>query len=442
MSFHANLLSHTRKYKEINKRSLAHYSIEFLSICTLIVLLFLLSPTGAPAVHDDSSNTLHTASSPSLPKTPSPTLDLLSNARTYQGMPVGEISSHPVDHALGTAILIPQFHHNPGTDPQEKINDAAETTQQQIYTVLQYLIEQHGIRMVMVEGEIFGNVSQEKIERLAKKIVSRDSFSAQCDTLEQALARDPLDPKTEGRLLNKLAQAEKEVDREIILKGAPLVLKAEGASLTLYGSENKKTQEASAKLIRNYIYLNDRAQELARAPRQQKTTRQLFSGDIQELLLQLLSAEGTDAAAREFSTLTALAQKSNNAQLTKLLKKTEDAFTQLQEQDNSLSINTATNKTPSRSENPYQNIRSEKEIQELLEDTEEQIDTLVLEQRNSETAENFSKALVESNENVGVLPFGAGHKEGLVRELNARGYSVVVVIPKEVWKIKGKDSQE
>lgn len=64
-----------------------------------------------------------------------------------------------------------------------------------------------------------------------------------------------------------------------------------------------------------------------------------------------------------------------------------------------------------------------------------QINKYVVEERNEKAADNFLKVLKESKEKVGIIQFGAGHKEGLTKELNERGISVTVITPTEVWKV-------
>ena len=61
-----------------------------------------------------------------------------------------------------------------------------------------------------------------------------------------------------------------------------------------------------------------------------------------------------------------------------------------------------------------------------------EIEKVVIIKRNKEAAENFARALKQEGEIVGVLQFGAGHKDGLIKELNSQGLSVVVITPEEI----------
>ncbi len=65
-------------------------------------------------------------------------------------------------------------------------------------------------------------------------------------------------------------------------------------------------------------------------------------------------------------------------------------------------------------------------------DSARQIQAVVVDQRNKETAENFAKGLTAEKTEVGILQFGAGHKKGLVAELQSQGLSVIVITPNEV----------
>ena len=87
---------------------------------------------------------------------------------------------------------------------------------------------------------------------------------------------------------------------------------------------------------------------------------------------------------------------------------------------------------PLRQDNPYVNISDLSVIQSKIKDSEAKIQTVVIDQRNQETASNFADALKSNKTNIGILQFGAGHEDGLVKELNKKGLSVIVVVPTQV----------
>ena len=199
-------------------------------------------------------------------------------------LPIKKIATHPAKNSWGTVFLFPQVHLYPDSNPKDPKNDTAELVQKETYQTLDYLLQSKNIKFIMVEGDLYGEVSTEKIKTI----------------------RDKIDNDFSGR--------------ETILLGAPENLKAAGRNIVLYGSENSATREESKKILSNFI----------------------------------------------------------------------------------------------QSPNKHKHIRKK-------------LNEIVLNQRNKETAENFSKGLWETNNNVGVLQFGAAHTKGLIRELNKQGLTVIVI---------------
>lgn len=119
-----------------------------------------------------------------------------------------------VPNAKGAVFLIPQIHKSPGSKTFDSINDSAEVNQKEIYKIISQLLRKDKINIVAIEGVRFGEISQNKINNMEKKI-----------ELNSALSRDT------------------------ILSGAPLVLKAEGLNFGLYGAENANTLEESSKIL-------------------------------------------------------------------------------------------------------------------------------------------------------------------------------------------------
>lgn len=234
-------------------------------------------------------------------------LNLLKE-ENIKDLPIGAVDYYPVPDARGTAIFIPQYHRNPASQPEDAVNDRAAKTQGEIHEVMDFLIDNYDLDIAVVEGELYGEVPQEKINKLAEQ-VSRNKPT-----------------------------------REIMLQGAPQVLKAQGKNLRLFGAENKATLEESRILVRDYVMLSD-------------------------LFLDL----GNLAA-----------------------------------------------------DNPYQYLLKEKE---------QEIEKVVVEKRNLETSQNFTRILEQENKDAGILVFGAGHREGLIKELNRSDLSVIVITVDEVAKI-------
>jgi pheromone shutdown protein TraB len=66
-------------------------------------------------------------------------------------------------------------------------------------------------------------------------------------------------------------------------------------------------------------------------------------------------------------------------------------------------------------------------LDKLLSKIEERIKEVVIDKRNREAAENARYALEETGKTSAMVQFGAGHTDGLVKEMNAQGLSVVVI---------------
>ncbi len=434
----------------------------------------------------------------------------------------------------------------------------------------------------MTEGELYGEVPEEKIDKVEKKIAMRNKFSEQISKLKGAITKEDLDSEIKDRFFSRAQQLIESLDREIILKGAPYKLKAEVDHMKLFGSENEDTREESTDIVRDYIYQKDRLRQFSglaklkggsplalenikssilekwrqlkgsfsgksksrlaegdtissfsdklrelkekmqsdniqsleqgnidssylekinelkekiqsgkiqsleneniessfieklRELKEKMRTKELsylldfgelslldnidsesdFSKRIQELrekyeqnknsnkqtnsqmsIKSLLAGKYSpnQSLNSDMSLLISQAQEQGKTELVNMLedcKKTYDSIDNLQ---NTSSISTS---APSRKDNPYKSVKDLQKLQAMLNETESRIQTVVIDKRNQETAENFTKALKAGNTTVGILQFGAGHEEGLVKELNKQGITVIVVKPSEVLRRK------
>jgi len=60
------------------------------------------------------------------------------------------------------------------------------------------------------------------------------------------------------------------------------------------------------------------------------------------------------------------------------------------------------------------------------------MEDVVVDQRNADTARNFVLMLEKTNSNVGMIQFGAQHRDGLIQELQNQGVSVIAITPKSL----------
>lgn len=409
----------TSKFKNIQLTR----AVLILALCTFVLSAFFLPHTRNKTIASfqrplsslfDSNRVL-----------PSPPQDHLDN------LPIGKTSKYETANAWGTAILIPQYHRYPGTDYDNPINNSAEKAQKEIYEILPHLRDKFQTKLIMMEGELYGKVPAEKIDTISSKIQYRDSFVAQSKKLETLLQRDGLD-STEKKFLQRVQKALANIDRDIILEGAPLKLKANDNSLVLFGSENQATREQSKILVRNYIYLQNRERELQGSQkhlssRPQKSDTLFNNADLKALLSKLLGSQNAlDNELRKFETI---AKTQQDGELLKVLKNIKTTLTSFDNLEKPPSTPLSSKKTLG---NPYKKVNSIKEIKSELEDTEQKINDIVVEKRNLETAQNFSTMLKSENQQTGILQYGAGHEEGLTKELQKQGLSVIVITPSEV----------
>jgi len=349
---------------------------------------------------------------------------------------VGRVEEHSVSDPAGQAILVLQKHQHPGSDSGDKINDAARQTQEQILDIVSTLHNKKGVDIIMNEGIVYGQGAQEKMNEVSREIELRNKFASALDKLKGA-------ESSSLGIMDSLAQSGKEfldrMDRAIILEGAPYVLKAQEKDddLRLYGAENRETRQKSAQIVRKYVYLQD------------AQNRNGGSSGILEMLSRKKSAE----LGQSFSLKSLLeAQSSRGAsgmeQELKLARRLCSFLGSKEAEEAIMNLNRVYEKInnfksgngdqeekdlPSRSDNPYLS-RSPQELQELMAETERQMEDWVIEQRNVDTAENFLRVIKQSKEDAGIIQFGAGHKEGLIQELKKRNISVTVITPSRVVK--------
>jgi hypothetical protein len=332
---------------------------------------------------------------------------------------IGKVDYYPIQNSKGTVILIPQQHQNPGTDPSDPINDLAVATQKEIYGILKDLTGKLNINVVMAEGDMFGAVPDNKIKYLTNLI----SLHARLASSIDALQKDG-DPITD-QLLNDLRTYERSIEREITLTGAPYDLKAEGNSLVIYGIENKNTFDRSATLVRNYVYLLDRKQQLTSG-----TKNQMGAGLTKAIVYP--PTQSLDPAAAIIQKISFfpsfILTKATNAALSDI----GGVLSKIQQLKAVQNTNAAA--LPSRSANPYSSLTSAAEVDKLIEQNNADIQKTIIDQRNIDTADNCLQVLTEKNTPSLILQLGAGHEEGIVKDLNAKGLSVIVITPRSVLK--------
>ncbi len=324
-----------------------------------------------------------------------------------------EITVHPASANRGLAVFLPQEHSDPTTTQDNSANDDAVIAQKELAEVITLLTDKTNIGFVMAEGDMFGPVPANKIERLKKMIENNEQLSNLIAQLKNAAVPTEIQ-ELKHAAIGELSTIASQIERETTLAGAPYNLKAKGANYILYGAENEMTFKQSAELVRQYIYLSDRLNQLSG----QSTLQPMY----RYASLYLTTGQTSMTA---WKNLNAYIQNSNQSNLTNLCRKIDQLLIRTQP-DNQTPI------APNRADNPYAGINDRRPIEQMLAKTMSDINTIVIDKRNEETAVNFARGLNETSQTTGILQFGAGHETGLVPALNRQGLSVIVVTVPEV----------
>lgn len=338
---------------------------------------------------------------------------------------VSDIKVSDVANAKGIVIYLPQEHKDPTTSIEDSSNDNAVKVQQELYDVVKHLTKGDEVSLVMTEGELYGPVPENKFAKLKTKMDAREKLETSIRELEGLKSLDSLNPALLTEALNEAKFVKEKNQREIDLLEAPYKIKTENESIILYGSENKDTYEKSANLVREYVYLKDRLSQLKGGQAINNFNRQMspVNPQIQDLLEQLKNPSTDQNTA--LGELKKQGELSGNNEIVKACEHATEAINELTTNDN-------VGGTPSRLDNPYQSVNNPQQLQVMLLQVSDKIRQVVIENRNHETAVNFANALSAEKTNIGILQFGAGHTDGLVKELNKEGISVITVSVKSL----------
>jgi hypothetical protein len=416
------------------------------AVITGIILLTSLTYSFSSSNYNDSPAKTNTATlKESAIKTPAKALEQLadiSDPNFYKSSPVAKVETFEADNSWAKVIYLPQYHKYPGTEIKDPKNDRALIAQKETYVILEKILKTFPIKSIMVEGELKGEVANKKKNNIKEKIVIAKQLEEGLSSLKEIFRQN----EKEGRIYNDaLKNGEKllsELNREIYLAGAPYVLWSNIDDIELYGSENSDTITLSRDLVREHLYIQDRmlavqnnnfiAQNIERPT----TTFNYETNNTNTLLMQLLKTNN-DPHEELHKNLDRLKDSNQNKaypkmllQIDKLLETCELYMKHEEQETNNIRLSSVP--APSRTDNPYKNIFNPQELNQLLKQNEEKIDSVVVNRRNAELATNFSELLKSKNENIGILQFGAGHLEGLIEEFNKLGITVIIVTPNKV----------
>ncbi|RJR32285.1 hypothetical protein C4569_00055 [Candidatus Parcubacteria bacterium] len=352
--------------------------------------------------------------------------------RNISDLPIESVSKYESDDPDGWAILIPQTHKYPGSSVDSPKNDSAQKAQEQIYRIISSLYKKYGVGFIMVEGELYGKIPEQKIEKIKNDIAARNKLGELLSDLDANMRRNNLSRELIDRITKNGKNAVDYLDRKIILQGAPFKVRAENRNVNLFGVENKDTYQESAEIVRNYIYLQDRKNQLVASPKNFFSLQLENSISIADIYRMMLTKKNNPINKLKISLkpLESFAVSKGDAELLKNINELNNFYINLQED----SVQTAQTAKPA---NPYSNLNNVEKIDTLIKQTSRAVQETVIDRRNRETAENFARTVKLMPNNTGIIQFGAGHKDGLIKELNSRNISVMVIVPEEVANMSG-----
>ncbi len=356
----------------------------------------------------------------------------LADKSQYAGLPVGEVKSYPVANAAGTVIYIPQYHRSPDANVEETFTKSAEKTQNQLHQILSFLLDKARVGFVMMEGQLYGEVPQSKVNTVAQELKEKDILAKDYQSLKESLDskhKGHFDKSAKEAVLNGVNQELAKMDQDIILHGAPLALAAEGKNFLLFGSENEGTYKESANIVENYLAIKERLSQVQNLS-YNRQTQNLFTLPNEATLNFFSKLLSGNSLASSFLILEEQAREIGDNDLAGLITTIKERLDQVGGDKQNQALMKLTN--PQTQENPYRRVSSQSQLQNMLADAESQIEEVVVKRRNRETAENMAQALKTENKDVGIIQYGAGHEEGLIKELNNQNLSVIVVKANEV----------
>jgi hypothetical protein len=265
-------------------------------------------------------------------------------------------------------------------------------------------------------------VAASKVEGWRRMVDLKNKMNRLADDLTAALLAVTINEPLEERVLEGVERKEQDVERSLMLKGAPQVLAGEGAEITLWGLENEQTLEESRPIIRNYVYLGDRLSQLRAGD--SKSSMAQASQKLAPLLSMLQGKRRS--MVKDVERLAAEASLKGQQPVLGILAQVKSAVQELEVKTASGSASLG---GPQRINNPYKNETSRRKLESKKQQVEQQIQAIIIDKRNREAAVYARQALEQTGADEGVIQFGAGHTEGLVRELNEQGLSVIVVVP-------------
>ena len=355
----------------------------------------------------------------------------LASSSAYTKLPVADVETHRIQNSSGTVVLIPQSHKSPGSSESDKVNDKPTKAQKQIYRILEHIKNKFGVKDILAEGKIVNEDEKEKVASMKKLKEMRDTFARNVNKLKQNTTKEDTRYRDQFEELNQFI---KKIDRKLYLAGAPYLLKANDSSIKIAGIEDKKLRQKSKKIVRNYLYQQDRIKDLKS---NEPSNKLMLMSKKKKLvkLMELLQGSDNNSQAEVPQVLTKLDQNTaENSNIDQIIEDTKQSYNKiksyyLKKQRETKLKDDNPGDTPSRANNPYDKVNDLEKLQLMHKKTEDKINEVIKDGRNVAVAENTADYINSNPTSKGILVFGAQHKEGVIKELNKQNLSVIVITP-------------
>jgi len=321
-----------------------------------------------------------------------------------------------VPGATKTVIYIPQIHKKPGSADNDAKNDQAVAVQKEIVGILGKLKSENNMDGTMDEADLYGPMPANKLEQMRANI---DDIN-QIRKLADSISNQYLSDGGSGQVANNFkAAADKEVskrERSIYLIGGAAVFAAKEPSVTVYGSQNKETIDKAKVMLQDITFMEERIAQLDKLSGKSTSSANSSTANLEEIYRLL--GDGSDNIQSLISTI-------NKVSDPDLLSQTKE-FYSLLNKSNSTIIESLTASAPL---NPYANTYNLTDLKRKHDNLLNEFTKIAKDQRSEEVSENIIKAMSETGQSSFSLVFGAGHKEQIIKDLNDKGVSVVVITP-------------
>lgn len=358
----------------------------------------------------------------------------------FSGLPVADVNRHQTNDSRGTVVLIPQYHQTPDAISEPGANRRAARTQQETVPIINHLMTA-GVETVFVEGEPEHQTATTRDVGYATELTKlSDRFEDNLDRF-----RSELDENAPASVVERVSEHGNEAltrtERKVQLMGAPLAIKARGSNLTVIGTENEALLEESRHLIQHRYFLRDRLARVTPANAVQTNASTTSDGadasSTRKLISLLEESEESSSFPHLLSRLENDPAVSGNDSRKRIIQQLRRQWTLLQmpqpaEPASADSPDSA--ELPDRDNNPYSHITDPAKLRNLKEQNEQQLQNVVVDERDQHTAEVVTSSMEKRDLSVAMLQFGAGHTEGLTQQLRHHGFSVVVVTPDTVGR--------